>query len=96
MKQIIAGYKYLISKNIIHRDLKPANIMCFGNKWKIADFGFARYCKSEYILDKVHVGTPLYLAPESLSMSKYSFKGDLFALGVIFYEMLTGETPWPS
>lgn len=45
IKQIIDGYKYLISKNIIHRDLKPANIMRFGNQWKIGDFGFAKYSK---------------------------------------------------
>lgn len=45
MKQILDGYKYLMSKNIIHRDLKPANIMRFGNQWKIGDFGFAKYCK---------------------------------------------------
>lgn len=63
MKQVIDGYKHILSKNIIHRDLKPANIMRFGNKWKIGDFGFARYCKEEYVLDKIHVGTPLYLAP---------------------------------
>ena len=43
MKQIIDGYKYLLTRNIIHRDLKPANIMRFGNKWKIGDFGFSRY-----------------------------------------------------
>ena len=45
MKQILDGYKYLMSKNVIHRDLKPANIMRFGNQWKIGDFGFAKYCK---------------------------------------------------
>lgn len=45
MKQVIAGYKHMMGKSVIHRDLKPANIMRFGNKWKIGDFGFARYCK---------------------------------------------------
>ena len=63
MKQVIDGYKHILAKNIIHRDLKPANILRFGNKWKIGDFGFARYCKEDYVLDQIHVGTPLYLAP---------------------------------
>ena len=61
MKQVIEGYKALMAKNIIHRDLKPANIMRFGNKWKIGDFGFARFCKEEFLLEQIHVGTPLYL-----------------------------------
>lgn len=41
MEQILSGYKYLLNEGIIHRDLKPANILRIGNKWKIADFGFA-------------------------------------------------------
>lgn len=45
MRQILDGYKHLMSKNILHRDLKPANIMRFNNQWKIGDFGFAKYCR---------------------------------------------------
>jgi serine/threonine protein kinase len=52
-----------MSKNIIHRDLKPANIMRFGSQWKIGDFGFARYCKEDYVLEKLYVGTPFYMPP---------------------------------
>ena len=96
MKQILEGYKALAAKNIIHRDLKPANVMRFGNKWKIGDFGFARYCKEEFLLEKIHVGTPLYLPLECLTLNKYSFKSDVFSLGVIYYEMLFGNTPWPA
>ena len=96
MKQVIEAYKYIMGKNIIHRDLKPANIMRFGSVWKIGDFGFATYCTEDFILDKTNLGTPLYMPPESLFYSKYSAKTDIFSLGVIFYEMLTGTTPWPS
>lgn len=85
-----------MSKNIIHRDLKPANIMRFSSQWKIGDFGFAKYCKEDYVLEKLHVGTPFYMPLEAIEMSKYSAKSDIFALGVILYEMLTGETPWPA
>lgn len=56
------GYKYLSQNNIIHRDLKPANILRFGNKWKIADFGFAIHSQTE-IKTKYNVGTPLYMPP---------------------------------
>lgn len=63
MKQILNGYKYLMSKNILHRDLKPSNVMRFGNVWKIGDFGFAKYCKGEYLLEKLYVGTPFYMPP---------------------------------
>lgn len=62
MEQIIAGYKHLIQKGIIHRDIKPANVMRVGNKWKLADFGFA--VKTFYgFKDRMNVGTPLYMAP---------------------------------
>ena len=50
MKQVLEGYKALLAKGIIHRDLKPANIMRVGDKWKIGDFGFARFCKEEFLL----------------------------------------------
>lgn len=86
----------MMSKNIIHRDLKPANIMRFGSTWKLGDFGFAALCNEDFILDKMNVGTPLYMPPESLYFNKYSYKTDIFSIGIIFYEMLTGMTPWPS
>ena len=41
MREVVAGYKYLVEKNIIHRDIKPANIIKGKNNWKIIDFGFA-------------------------------------------------------
>jgi serine/threonine protein kinase len=62
MNQILAAYKYLLSKGIIHRDIKPANVLRVGNKWKISDFGFAVRSKFGF-KDKMNVGTPLYMAP---------------------------------
>lgn len=59
---MIAGYKYLCDRYIIHRDLKPANILRSGERWKIADFGFAIESESE-IKTKYNVGTPLYMPP---------------------------------
>lgn len=68
--------------------------MRFGNKWKIGDFGFARYCPQEFVLEKINLGTPLYMPMECIQCNKYSFKSDIYALGIIFYELITGETPW--
>ena len=73
-------------KKIVHRDLKPANILLTDNdEAKIADFGFA--IKAEELLkpSKYNVGSPLYMAPESLRKNEYSYKTDLWSIGVIFY-----------
>lgn len=78
----------------MHRDLKPANIFRNGETWKIGDFGFSIVCRTDSFFDKINVGTPLYMPPESLKTNKYSFKSDIFAIGIILYEMLTGRTPW--
>ena len=67
--------------------MKPANILRIGNKWKISDFGFS--VRSKYgFKDRINVGTPLYMPPETLKKSYYSCKTDIFALGVILYEMV--------
>lgn len=95
MSHIISGYKYLISCGIIHRDLKPANILRTGNIWKIADFGFAIQSGNE-IKTQYNVGTPLYMPPEALVQNIYSSKSDIFSIGIIFYELLVGNTPWES
>jgi serine/threonine protein kinase len=87
-----SAYKYLMAEGVIHRDIKPANVLRAGNKWKLSDFGFA--VKSRFgFKDRVNVGTPLYMAPESLRKNCYSLKSDIYALGIVLYEMLVGRTP---
>lgn len=81
-----------MTEGVIHRDIKPANVLRAGNKWKISDFGFA--VKSRFAFkDRVNVGTPLYMAPESLKKNCYSLKSDIYAIGIVLYEMLVGRTP---
>lgn len=92
MTQIISGYKYIAKLGILHRDLKPANVLRNGKAWKISDFGFS--VRSGSFVDDINVGTPLYMPLESLTRSFYSVKTDIFALGVILYEMVHGSTPW--
>jgi len=87
----------LTEKGIIHRDLKPANILIDDGIYKISDFGFARSLSSfsEELMESL-VGTPLYMAPQILHKVPYSSKCDIFSLGLVFYELLFGRTPWPA
>ena len=80
---------------IVHRDLKPSNIMvCEDKSIKIIDFG---YCEIDRAKNKpkmhYNVGSPRYMSPEAYKHSLYSEKSDIWGIGMIFYEMLTGRTP---
>jgi serine/threonine protein kinase len=79
----------------MHRDLKPANILVHNSKLKISDFGFARNLEQgECTILHSIVGTPLYMSPQILNQQNYTNKSDLWSVGLIFYEMLHGSTPW--
>ncbi len=95
MKEILSGIKYAHAKGIIHRDVKPENIMISEKgEIKIADFGLAFGEAYPRVTEPgMYVGTPEYIAPEVLSGKKYSEKSDYFALGIMLYEMVTGEVP---
>ena len=96
LKQLSEGLKYLLSNNIIHRDLKPQNILVSDiGDIKITDFGFARYFDSDLLIQTI-CGSPLYMAPEIMKSQKYDYKSDLWSVGIIFYEMLVGSTPFKS
>nr|QDY51950.1 protein kinase domain protein [Mimiviridae sp. ChoanoV1] len=96
LKQLSLGLKYLLSNNIIHRDLKPQNILISDiGDIKITDFGFARYFDNDLLIQTI-CGSPLYMAPEIMKNQKYDYKSDLWSVGIIFYEMLIGYTPYKS
>lgn len=92
--QIICGLKYLFHKNIIHRDIKPENILIHKHVIKICDFGFAKEIKDNDVLN-TFCGSPLYMAPEILGFNKYTDKADIWSLGVIIYEIVFKQHPYP-
>lgn len=94
---ILRGLQELAKYGIIHRDLKPANILISKeNVFKITDFGFARMVeKTDYLMTSL-VGTPLYMSPQILRRTMYTAKCDVWSIGLIFYELIYGQTPWPS
>lgn len=84
------------AKQIIHRDLKPANLLLVGNKWKIADFGLAKYLARENTIYTLQGGgTPGYAAPEQIARMEAKDSADIFSFGKIMLFMATG-TPDPE
>src|SRR5258706_3130389 len=90
-RQVCAGLAAAHERGVIHRDLKPANGMLDGaGKIRITDFGLAGIAASIKGAD-VRAGTPAYIAPEQLAGRDVSTKSDLYSLGLILYEILTGK-----
>ena len=87
---------YAHSQNVVHRDIKPANIMYEPDtkQVKLTDFGIARITDSSKTKTGMVLGTPSYMSPEQLSGKKVDGRSDLFSLGVMLYQMLTGKLPF--
>jgi len=80
----------------VHRDIKPANIMlASGTEVKIADFG-AAFLKKSQVVQTAAMGSPFYMSPEQLQGKELSFHSDMYSLGVVLYELLTGKRPFVS
>lgn len=101
--QICAALACMLANNVIHRDLKPDNIMLVkdehGNEMvKVVDFGVAKILESNARLTRyqARIGSPVYSSPEQYLGKTVDHRTDLYSLGVIFYECLTGQVPFDS
>lgn len=102
--QLASGLKYLHDQNLIHRDIKPKNIFLVPPPTisainvpdvKLGDFGFAKALPKKSLAMSV-LGSPIYMAPEVLKGEPYNYKADLWSLGVVLYELMTGHTLFQS
>jgi serine/threonine protein kinase len=88
---------YAHQKGVIHRDIKPANILIDREGFPhIVDFGIARFTSSTMTLTRAVVGTPYYMSPEQVAGKEIDHRTDIFSLGTILYELLTGNKPFPG
>ena len=95
--QLAGALQYVHSREVLHRDVKSANVFLSGaGDVKLGDFGVARPLSTFTHFASTIVGTPYSLAPEVCSGSQYAFPADVWAVGVVLYELLTLERPFES
>jgi eukaryotic-like serine/threonine-protein kinase len=98
MEQACSALQFAHDRNIVHRDIKPANLMLTPDDTvKVTDFGTAKILQFGTVQQTAHVvGTPSYMSPEQIKGKVVDGRSDIFSLGVVLYEMVTGEKPFPG
>jgi eukaryotic-like serine/threonine-protein kinase len=98
MEQTCSALHFAHERSIVHRDIKPANLMLTADDTvKITDFGTAKILQFGTVQQTAHVmGTPSYMSPEQVKGRVVDGRSDIFSLGVMLYEMVTGEKPFPG
>ncbi|MBW2096872.1 MAG: protein kinase, partial [Deltaproteobacteria bacterium] len=93
--KVAEALDYAHKQGVIHRDIKPANIMLLHNgNIKVTDFGIAKAISSTRTKTGVILGTPNYMSPEQIMGHKIDARTDIFSLGVLFFQLLTGKLPF--
>jgi len=98
MEQTCGALQFAHERSVVHRDIKPANIMLTADDTvKVTDFGTAKILQFGTMQQTAHVmGTPSYMSPEQVKGRAVDGRSDIFSLGVMLYEMVTGEKPFPG
>src|ERR1700741_1379767 len=98
MEQTCSALQFAHERNIVHRDIKPANLMLTPDDTvKVTDFGTEKILQFGTVQQTAHVmGTPSYMSPEQVKGKVVDGRSDIFSLGVLLYEMVTGEKPFPG
>jgi serine/threonine-protein kinase len=95
MEELLAGLQFSHERGVVHRDIKPANVMLTADGHvKIADFGIARIEMSSMTQAGTMLGTPAYMSPEQFRGEVADARTDVYAAGVLLYQLLTGERPF--
>lgn len=96
--RVAEALHYAHQQGVVHRDIKPANIMCniAADTVKVTDFGIARITDSSKTKTGVILGTPSYMSPEQVAGDKVDGRSDLFSLGVMLFQLLTGQLPFQA
>jgi len=96
MEQVLEGLAFAHSKGVVHRDLKPGNVRVLPQgRVKIMDFGLARLAEDGAATGAL-MGTPHYMSPEQVQGERATARSDVFSLGAMFYEILSGRLPFPG
>ena len=92
ISDIFHAMLYLEKAHIVHRDIKAANIFLKNNKAVVADFGFAKFYSQPFY--DLNIGSLPFMPPEAITNSLYGSKTDVWAFGVLLYEIFHGESPY--